>query len=215
MRFDNRSRMQQLDGILHPKKSLKGCTSKAFKEDGSRTSSHKSRKKPSDTSTYAGSTAYSTGVASVSRCSVSSHGSRSRRSARPCLLGCKDVVTVQQSWGQLKAAQTTENNIGGNILKRYYSFSNKVPPERMESLSKLLVDTIDAIVSSAGPNLFEEDFECLRLIWIEEKLDPCHVSKVMLEGLRSSTVEKLFSENTVKAWENTVVRLINSWGHLN
>ena len=205
MRFDNTARMQQLDGILKPNKSSRRLKAKG---DGSGESLK------SGLSTLAESTNFSSG-ASISRCSVSSRGSRTRRSAakvRPLSLGCKDVVVLQQSWNQLKASQVSERSIGENILA---SSGQTSSPERMESLSKLIVETIDSIVSLAGPNLFDEDFETSRLAWIEQDLDPCLVSKVLIDSLRACTVEDIFSDNVLEAWKSTVVPLVNSWGNLN
>ena len=133
--------------------------------------------------------------------------------------GCKDVVLLQQSWNQWKASQVSSRNIGGNILfllsKSHSDTASGVEgvsAERSKAVSHLLVETIDAIVALAGPNLFEEDFERLRTVWIEEKIDPCQVSKVLLDGLRASTAEDIFSDLVLWAWKATVVHLIESWG---
>lgn len=227
MRFDNNARMQQLDGILKPKKSSRSCKSSGLsissKGGGESLASSKNGKKStSEVSTAAESTLYS-GGASVSRCSVSSRGSRSRRSTTKTRLqlGCKDVVILQQSWNRLKISQVSERSIGENVMFRLMenmseqkSSGQSVTPERIESLSKLIVETIDSIVALAGPNLFEEDFESLRSIWIEENLDPCQVSKVLMNGLGASAVEDIFSDNAWEAWKSTVVPLVNSWGNL-
>ena len=84
-------------------------------------------------------------------------------------------------------------------------------PDRIDHYAKLIVETIDSILSLLGPNLFEEDFENLRLVWVDEGLHPALVSKVLLDGLRDSTTQDIFSDNVLQAWLSTVVQLLRSW----
>ena len=141
---------------------------------------------------------------------------------RQCSIGCKQIVLLQNSWGKLKASQINETDIGENILFRLietkaWAASKSVStmknfrPDRIDDFAKLFVETIDSIVSLAGPNLFEENFENLRLVWIDEGLHPALVSSVLLDGLRDSTTQDIFSNNVLQVWSSTVVQLLKSW----
>ena len=233
MRFDNSARMQQLDGILKPKKSRKSKASGLSVSSGksgeeSRTSSRgssgrKGKDLISDASTYAESTAHNT-TTSASRSSLCSRGSRSLQSkcSKTGPVGCKHVVLLQDSWDKLKASQINEADIGENIMFRLidskawsesksFSAMKNFHPDRIDYFAKLILATIDSIVSLAGPNLFEEDFEKFRLVWIDEGLRPLQVSSVLLDGLRDSTTQDIFSENVLQAWLSTIVQLLISW----
>lgn len=209
-----------------------GKNSKNEDEGGSRASSQnssgrcKNKGKHTDDVLSDASTARNT-TSSVSRGSICSRDSlslQSRRSMgrRQCSIGCKQIVLLQNSWGKLKASQINETDIGENILFRLietkaWAASKSVStmknfrPDRIDDFAKLFVETIDSIVSLAGPNLFEENFENLRLVWIDEGLHPALVSSVLLDGLRDSTTQDIFSNNVLQVWSSTVVQLLKSW----
>ena len=217
MRFDNSARMQQLDVIMKSKKtSSRRCkggtrsTSSRKSDSGSRASSG------SDVlSDVSSSRAHNTlsGSSHHSRLSRSSHSASSRAP------GCKHVVRLQESWRRLKEEQVSETDIGKNIITRLIESASKAPqnesifePDDIENLAMLLVETIDAIVIQAGPTLFEEDFESVRMSLDQTGVDSCQVAEVLLEGLRDSSKEDTFSDNTVRAWQCTVVDLLFDWG---
>lgn len=219
MRFDNSARMQQLDCILKPKKSSSRCKagsrSRSGKGDnGSRASSASSGDVLSEVSGDRSATAYNTLSNSSHHSAVSRtrHSqSRSVHSVNSRAPGCKQVVRLQESWRRLKAMQASEQDIGKNIMSRVMG---EVNPsfDRTKDLEVLIVETIDSIVSQAGPSLFDEDFENLRLTWVEKGLDSCQVAGVLLDGLSDSAEKDIFSENTVRAWQTTVVELLSEWG---
>lgn len=225
MRFDNAARMKQLDGLLKSKKTDKRHKTGGRSPRKGEGSSAGSKKNLGDSSTFSGSTAYHTmgshsSVASrnsaVSR-SSSSHHSAGR--TRPP--GCKEVLHIQESWGLLKSDQVTVDAIGENIIfrmieakhnSRSHPDSKSIHPDAIEECSKLIVASIDQIVSLAGPGLFEEDFEHLRHDWLEAGLDPYQVSRVLLDGLRDSVVRVgMFSDTVSQAWQATVVTLTCRW----
>eukprot|EP00977_Amphora_coffeiformis_P008279 scaffold1872_cov262-Amphora_coffeaeformis.AAC.11 len=176
----------------------------------------------SDASTARTNTA-STSASRSSVCSRDSLQSRSTTGSRgEGPIGCKQVVLLQESWDMLKASQINETDIGENILYRLietkawtesnsFSTMTHFHVDRIDYFAKLFVETIDNIIALAGPNLFDEDFESLRLVWIDEGLHPALVSRVLLDGLEDSTTQDIFSDNVLQAWLSTVVELLRSW----
>lgn len=77
-------------------------------------------------------------------------------------------------------------------------------------LATLLVDTLEALVSHAGPDLWQESFAPWRVQWTAQGLSGSAVAAVLETSLREAWPEST-RPATVQAWQCTVVPVLQQW----
>jgi hypothetical protein len=127
-------------------------------------------------------------------------------------------MKLQQSWQALYAS--SGDVIGENVLlcllhdnpeRKAKLGIVSFRSDRFAEMSQLVTESLDTIVTHAGPALLEEDFDYLRVSWIAQGLEPSAVANVLLDSLTQSSPDRSLEPDAQHAWETTVVSVLHSW----
>jgi hypothetical protein len=147
----------------------------------------------------------------------SSKSSSSRRSARRfqkedagLLMDPRLTILITDSWEALKSKDDFRDLFGEqSILKMielepaardkmgFVSFRSP----RFAELTAVLIDQLDVIVFTLGPDLYEEEFAELGELWREEGIDPVLVAKSVGSSIQDILGEEDFSQEAKEAWD--------------
>ena len=67
-------------------------------------------------------------------------------------------------------------------------------------------------MSVAGPGLFDADYPYTLALWYGEGLSPDLVADTLMDGIEDSVSTEVFTEKSIPAWEDTIIKLIKKWG---
>jgi hypothetical protein len=135
-----------------------------------------------------------------------------------------DVIQLQSFWQELSKEE--RHVLAETILWHVVQHDRVTARQQLGIVSfrsqhtgdiiTLLVDTLDAVISHAGPDIVLENFEIWQTQWTTKGLSGRTVSKVLLDSVReffslSKNDSSRATEPTVHAWECIVVPVLRQW----